>query len=47
MGNCLKRSTADDISLLRGANEPARESVAEQLADDAPMYMVSGHCPIE
>uniref|UniRef100_A0A0K8TT60 Putative ring finger protein 11 sid n=1 Tax=Tabanus bromius TaxID=304241 RepID=A0A0K8TT60_TABBR len=30
MGNCLKRSTADDISLLRG-NEPGREQSSDQL----------------
>jgi len=36
MGNCLKRSTADDISLLRGGNETGRES-SEQLGP-APLY---------
>ncbi|XP_026473405.1 RING finger protein 11 [Ctenocephalides felis] len=30
MGNCLKRSTADDISLLRG-HDSGRESSSEQL----------------
>lgn len=40
MGNCLKRSTADDVSLLRSANEPARESVVEQLAGEVPLYSV-------
>lgn len=39
MGNCLKRSTNDDISLLRGGNEPGREST-EQLGP-APLYSVS------
>lgn len=38
MGNCLKRSTADDISLLRG-NESGREST-EQLGQ-SPIYSVS------
>lgn len=40
MGNCLKRSTADDISLLRGGNEAGGEST-EQLGP-APLYSVSG-----
>lgn len=39
MGNCFKRSTTDDISLLRGGNEPNREST-EQLGP-APLYSVS------
>lgn len=38
MGNCFKRSTTDDISLLRGGNEPNREST-EQLGP-APLYSV-------
>lgn len=41
MGNCLKRSTTDDISLLRGGNEPGREST-EQLGP-SPIYSVSVH----
>ncbi|CAD7094102.1 unnamed protein product [Hermetia illucens] len=36
MGNCLKRSAADDISLLRGGNEPTRESSADPLGP--PLY---------
>lgn len=36
MGNCFKRSTSDDISLLRGGNEPNREST-EQLGP-SPLY---------
>ncbi|XP_031629252.1 RING finger protein 11-like [Contarinia nasturtii] len=36
MGNCFKRSTTDDISLLRGGNEPNREST-EQLGP-SPLY---------
>lgn len=39
MGNCLKRSTTDDISLLRGSNEPDRES-SDQLGPP-PLYSVS------
>lgn len=39
MGNCFKRSTTDDISLLRGGNEPNREST-EQLGP-SPLYSVS------
>lgn len=38
MGNCFKRSSTDDISLLRGGNEPNREST-EQLGP-APLYSV-------
>lgn len=38
MGNCLKRSSADDISLLRGGNETGRES-SEQLGP-VPLYSV-------
>lgn len=48
MGNCLKRSSQDDISLLRGGNEPGREST-EQLGP-SPLYSVSNYrifvCPI-
>lgn len=39
MGNCLKRSTNDDISLLHGGNEPGRES-SEQLGP-SPLYSVN------
>lgn len=38
MGNCLKRSTTDDISLLRG-NDSVRESSSDQLTP--PNYQVS------
>lgn len=38
MGNCLKRSTADDISLLRGSESGGREST-DQL-EPAPLYSV-------
>lgn len=38
MGNCLKRSTADDISLLRGS-DAGRES-SEQLGP-SPLYSVT------
>lgn len=38
MGNCLKRSTADDISLLRGSESGGRES-SDQL-EPAPLYSV-------
>lgn len=38
MGNCFKRSSTDDISLLRGGNEPNREST-EQLGP-SPLYSV-------
>lgn len=38
MGNCLKRSTNDDISLLRGSNETDRES-SDQLGPP-PIYSV-------
>lgn len=38
MGNCLKRSTTDEISLLRGSDSP-REPSSDQLA--ASVYQVS------
>lgn len=38
MGNCLKRSTTDDISLLRGSDS-VRESSSDQLGP--PAYQVS------
>lgn len=37
MGNCLKRSTTDDISLLRGSDS-VRESSSDQLGP--PNYQV-------
>lgn len=39
MGNCLKRSTTDDISLLRGSDS-VRESSSDQLGSSAA-YQVS------
>lgn len=39
MGNCFKRSTNDDISLLRGGNEPNRESTDN--LGPSPLYSVS------
>ncbi|GLV43189.1 Ring finger protein 11 [Carabus blaptoides fortunei] len=36
MGNCLKRSTTDDISLLRG-NDSVRESSSDQLGYQEPI----------
>lgn len=38
MGNCLKRSTTDEISLLRGT-DTAREPSSDQLA--ASLYQVN------
>lgn len=37
MGNCLKRSTTDEISLLRGSDS-AREASSDQLS--ASLYQV-------
>lgn len=40
MGNCLKGSSADDISLLRGADNPVDSSSNDQLGPPPP-YRVS------
>lgn len=39
MGNCLKGTTADDISLLRGA-ETARDSTSSDQLGPPPPYQV-------
>lgn len=36
MGNCLKGSSADDISLLRGAENPVDSSSTDQLGPPPP-----------
>lgn len=36
MGNCLKGSSADDISLLRGADNPVDSSSSDQLGPPPP-----------
>uniref|UniRef100_A0A1B6F611 RING-type domain-containing protein n=1 Tax=Cuerna arida TaxID=1464854 RepID=A0A1B6F611_9HEMI len=36
MGNCLKGSSADDISLLRGADNPVDSSSTDQLGPPPP-----------
>lgn len=42
MGNCLKRSTADDISLLRGSESGGGRESTDQL-EPAPLYSVREH----
>jgi hypothetical protein len=45
MGNCLKGSTADDISLLRGSDGTRDSSSSDQLGPPPP-YQVNLFCLI-
>jgi hypothetical protein len=40
MGNCLKGSTADDISLLRGSDGTRDSSSSEQLGPPPPYQVI-------
>jgi len=40
MGNCLKGSTADDISLLRGSDGTRDSSSSDQLGPPPPYQVI-------